>query len=380
MKTVIAADSFKGSLSSLEAAAAIERGIRRVRPDDEIYAAALADGGEGTAAALCAAMGAARQTIVVTGPLETAVECTYGIDWKHQTAVMEMSAAAGLTLAAEAERNPLHTTTYGVGQMIRDAIYKGCRRMIVGIGGSATNDGGAGMLQALGYGLLDGEGKQIPFGAKGLKRLAAITEESVIPELRECCFHIACDVTNPLLGKTGCSIVYGPQKGADGKTAEEMDLWMRHYAQTVCRQYPQADPNQAGCGAAGGLGFAFLTFTNAVLESGIEIVAKETGLEERIQGADLVITGEGRMDGQSVSGKAPVGIARIAKKYGKPVIALVGSAARDAAVCNREGIDAIFPIVRECLPLREAMNPDCARKNLEDTAEQVMRLWNIGCR
>lgn len=377
MKVVVAVDSFKGSLTSIEAGAAIREGICRVRPDAEISVFPLADGGEGTVEALISGMGGIRRRIIVTGPLGRPVECTYGIIEETGTAVIEMSAAAGITLVPEQERNPLYTTTYGVGEMIRDAIAGNCRKFIVGIGGSATNDGGIGMLQALGYGFLDASGKQVSFGARGLEELKTITDTFVLPELKECVFRVACDVTNTLCGEQGCSAVYGPQKGATPSMVRQMDKWMGCYAALSEKKYPKANPMQAGCGAAGGLGFGFLTFTNAVLESGIQIVLEETGLEDLIRQADLVITGEGRLDGQSAMGKAPVGIARMAKKYGKPVIALAGSVAKEAAQCNQNGIDAFFPIVRGITTLEEAMKRRTAEENLADTAEQVIRLWSI---
>ena len=291
-----------------------------------------------------------------------------------KTAIVEMSGAAGITLVPGPERNPLKTTTYGVGEVIRDAMYQGCRRFVVGIGGSATNDGGIGMLQALGYGILDAKGKQVPFGAQGLEVLSRITEEHVIPELKECSFRIACDVTNPLCGPMGCSAVYGPQKGADPEMIKKMDGWLAHFAELAKEKYEKADPDREGTGAAGGLGFAFLTFTNAVLESGVKIVLEETNLDQYVRDADIVITGEGRLDGQTVMGKAPIGVAKTAKKYGKVVAAFSGCVTRDAAACNEAGIDAFFPILRTVVTLEEAMRPEQARQNLADTAEQVFRM------
>ena len=376
MKIVVAIDSLKGSLSSLEAGAAIREGFLRADPDARVEVRPLADGGEGTVEALAAGMGGTLHKVTVTGPLGAPVECAYGILPDGKTAVVEMSGAAGITLIPAEERNPLHATTYGVGQVLRDAIDRGCRRFIVGIGGSATNDGGAGMLQALGFGFLDKAGRNIPGGAAGLAELDAITTENVLPELAECTFKIACDVTNPLCGPKGCSAVYGPQKGATPEMIRQMDGWLARYAQLAARCRPEtADPENPGTGAAGGLGFAFLTFTNAVLESGIDIVLEETRLADCLRDADLVVTGEGRLDGQTAMGKAPVGVARLAKQYGKPVIAFAGSVTQDAAACNRAGIDAFFPILRGICTLEEAMDPDNARRNLTDTAEQVFRLW-----
>ena len=374
MKVTVAIDSLKGSLSSMEAGEAIKSGICRVYPHAEVNVRPLADGGEGTAYALTTGMGGEWITMEATGPLGKPVSCSYGIIRDSKTAIIEMSAAAGITLVSEAERNPMNTTTYGVGEMIVDAIRRGCRRFIVGIGGSATNDGGIGMLQALGYGLLTKEGKQVPFGAKGLSVLEQITEEHVIPELAECSFKIACDVTNTLCGEQGCSAVYGPQKGADPTMIMQMDKWLAYYAALAKEKYPRANMKQAGTGAAGGLGFAFLTFTNAVLESGIKIVLDETCLSKYIEDSDIVITGEGRLDGQTVMGKAPIGVARIAKEYGKPVIAFSGCVTKDATACNESGIDAVFPILRGVVTLDEAMKAENAAANMSDTVEQAFRL------
>lgn len=374
MKITIAMDSFKGSLSSIEAGKAVEAGIHRVYPQAEINVRPLADGGEGTAYALTTGMGGEWITMEATGPLGKPVSCSYGIIRDSQTAIIEMSAAAGITLVPEAERNPLHTTTYGVGEMIADAIERGCRKFLVGIGGSATNDGGIGMLQALGFGFLSKEGKQVPYGAKGLSELVRIKDDNVIPQLAECSFRIACDVTNPLCGEQGCSAVYGPQKGADPAMIKQMDQWLADYAALAKETYPNADGRHPGTGAAGGLGFAFLTFANAVLASGITIVLDETHLSNDIMDSDMVITGEGRLDGQTVMGKAPIGVAKLAKEYGKPVIAFCGCATKDAVMCNEAGIDAFFPILREVVPAEEAMKTENAAANMSDAVEQAFRL------
>ena len=379
MKAVIAIDSLKGSLSSMEAGYAIADGIRRVHGQDaEIVVRPLADGGEGTVEALVSGMSGVTQNVMVTGPLGIPVNCEYGIIESSHTAVIEMSGAAGITLVPDEKRNPLYTTTYGVGEVIKDAIAKGCRRFIVGIGGSATNDGGVGMLQALGYGFLDKEGKQVPFGARGLEVLEEITDEYVLPELAECEFRVACDVTNILCGENGCSAVYGPQKGATPSMVMQMDNWLKHYAKLAEKKFTKANANQAGTGAAGGLGFAFLSFTNAVLESGIKIVLEETCLEKYMENVDIVITGEGRLDGQTAMGKAPVGVARLAKKHDIPVIAFAGSVTKEAVACNQNGIDAFFPILRGVVTLEEAMKPENAKANMTDTVEQVFRLMNMG--
>ena len=400
MKVVVAIDSWKGSLGSLEAGASIAEAVHRVFPEAEVLVRPLADGGEGTVEALTLGMNGRMETVQVTGSLGTSVEASYGIieeskegcvereDGAEQescdrtmertkTAIIEMAAAAGITLVDEKHRNPLDTTTFGVGEMICDAIHKGCRKFIVGIGGSATNDGGIGMLQAFGFEFLNANGKQVPFGAKGLAEIVTIIDEHVLPELKECEFKVACDVTNPLCGTQGCSAVYGPQKGATPAMIEDMDQWLFHYARLTKETYPHANWNQAGTGAAGGLGFAFLSYTNAVLESGIQILLEETRLESYIKAADIVITGEGRLDGQTVMGKAPIGVAAIAKKYGKPVLAFSGCVTEEVGVCNQYGIDAFFPVLRTVTTLEEAMEEEQAKRNLSATVEQVFRLVKL---
>jgi glycerate kinase len=377
MKVVIAIDSFKGSMSSMEAGNAAAEGIKRAQPDTKITVRPLADGGEGTVEALVQGMNGKIQNVMVTGPLGKPVCSQYGIIRDTKTAVIEMAEAAGLPLVPREKRNPLHTTTYGVGEIIRDAIKKGCRRFIIGIGGSATNDGGIGMLQALGYGFLDKEGKPVPFGAKGLEILETITVTEVLPELKECEFRIACDVTNKLCGSDGCSAVYGPQKGADFEMIAQMDAWMKKYALLAGEKFGGGNEEKEGAGAAGGLGFAFLTFTNAVLEPGIKLILEETGLENYIKEADIVVTGEGRLDGQTVMGKAPIGVAHLAKKYGIPVIGFAGSVGAEASKCNEYGIDAFFSILQRISTLEEAMHLKNAKENLTATSEQVFRLLSF---
>lgn len=374
MNVVVAMDSFKGSLSGLEAGNGVKEGILKAMPGANVSVYPLADGGEGTVEALVLGLNGKLEKVMVTGPLGEPVECTYGILESTGTAVIEMSGAAGITLVPEQDRNPLNTTTYGVGEVIKDAIRKGCRHFIVGIGGSATNDGGIGMLQALGYGMLDCDGKQVAFGAKGLEQLVTIHDDDVISELKECDFRIACDVVNPLCGEKGCSAIFGPQKGATLSMIAQMDQWLEAYATMTAAKYKNVDASFPGTGAAGGMGFAFLAYTNAVLESGIRIVLDETKLEERILNADMVVTGEGRLDGQTIFGKAPIGVAELAKKYGKKVLAFAGSVTEDAIECNAHGVDAFFPVVRDVCTLQEAMDRDNAKKNIVSTVEQVFRL------
>ena len=378
MKVVVAIDSFKGSLSSMEAGQAIAEGVKRVYQHAEVVVRPLADGGEGTVEALVEGMGGVFVTKEVTGPLGEKVEAVYGIieskDDLSKTAIIEMSAAAGITLVPEESRNPMNTTTYGVGELILDAIERGCRHFIVGIGGSATNDGGVGMLQALGYDFVTQEGKAISYGGNGLRELSNIEESNVNPTLKECTFKVACDVTNPLCGENGSSAIFGPQKGATPEMVQELDQLLLHYAELSKNINSHSDRFYPGTGAAGGMGFAFLTYTNATLESGIQIVLTETKLEELIITADVVVTGEGRLDGQTALGKAPIGVASLAKKHQKKVLAFAGAVTPDAKECNQHGIDAFFPILRGVVMLKEAMNKEVAHQNMVDTVEQVFRV------
>lgn len=373
---LIAADSFKGSLSSMEAGRSIERGIKRVYKNARTVVLPLADGGEGTVKAAASGDNGRICQVNVTGPLGRKVLCEYAVI-NGDTAVIEMAGAAGITLLNKNERNPLYTTTYGVGEVIKHAVNTGLRKFIIGIGGSATNDGGAGMLQALGFRLEGNNGKQTGHGAAGLKDLAVITDETAMPELKECIFKVACDVTNPLCGINGCSMVFGPQKGASQDMAVQMDTWLRHYSVLARNVNPVADSNIPGAGAGGGIGFAFMAFLNASLEPGANLILKETGFMEYVKTAKLVITGEGCLDGQTVMGKAPARAAAIAKKYNKPVIAFAGSVTDKAVLCNNTGIDAFFPVLRSVCTLEEVMDKKRAEKNIEDTAEQVFRLIQV---
>ena len=378
MKAVVAIDSFKGSLSTLEAGNAVKEGILRVYENASVTVSTLADGGEGTVDAIVSSRGGEYISVSVTGPLGKPVMAGYGLLRETHTAVIEMSAAAGITLIEKEQRNPLYTTTYGVGELIKHAITAhGCRKFLIGIGGSATNDGGVGMLQALGFELLDDEEKQIPKGAIGLSRLTKINIENAFPPLKECSFKIACDVQNPLCGELGCSAVYGPQKGATPQMIADMDKWLSAYAELTQKALGKELSGFPGAGAAGGLGFAFLAYLNGELESGIKMVIEATELERLISDADIVITGEGRLDSQSCMGKAPVGVAGAAKKFGKPVIALAGCVTADAKACNEHGIDAFFPILKAPCTLEDAMDKTNAYRNLADTAEQCFRLLKI---
>lgn len=373
MKVVVAIDSLKGSLSSIEAGTSIKEGILSVC-EAEVIVKPLADGGEGTVEALLSGMGGREIMLEVTGPLGKKLTSSYGILTDNRTAVIEMAAAAGIKLVSKEDLNPLYTTTFGVGEMIKDAINKGCRNFIIGIGGSATNDGGLGMLQALGYQFFDERGKLVGPEGRELNKIADFSTVLSLKELKECTFKIACDVTNPLYGPLGASPVFGPQKGATPEIVEILDKGLKNFAEVVKKVLGQDTASYPGTGAAGGLGFAFLSFLNGTLESGINIILEEIGLEEDILDADYVITGEGKLDFQTSMGKAPVGVAKLAKKYGKKVIAFAGGTTKDAAKCNEEGIDAYFSILQLPMTVEEAMEFNTARMNLFSAAAQVFRL------
>lgn len=372
MKVVIAIDSFKGSMSSMESGMAAKEGVLSVYPDAEVVIKPLADGGEGTVDAFTSGTFANKMEVSVTGPLGQNVTAAYAAMEKEGFVVMEMAAASGITLVEE--KAPLEATTYGVGEMILDAIGKGYRDFIMGIGGSATNDGGVGMLQALGYRFLDENGVALGLGAKILEKIVAVDDSNVEPALNECRFRIACDVNNPLYGEKGATYIFGPQKGVTPKLAPALDEAMKNYA-TVSASYVGKDyALEPGAGAAGGLGFAFKAYLNAELLPGIQLMLDATKLEDDIKDADYVITGEGRLDGQTAMGKVPVGVAKLAKKYGKTVLAFAGAVTKDAKNCNAEGIDAFFPIVRGVTTLEDAMDVENAKANMRDTVEQVFRL------
>jgi glycerate kinase len=373
MKVVVAIDSLKGSMTSMEAGRAIREGILNVLPDTEVIVKPLADGGEGTTEALVEGLGGELVETEVHGPLETPVKAVYGVIKETGTAIMEMAVAAGIILVGK-DKRPLDATTYGVGEMIRDAVRRGCREFIIGIGGSATNDGGIGMLTALGYEFLDARGAAVGIGAGALGKVASIRTGRVLPELKECRFRIACDVTNPLCGVNGATYIYGPQKGVTEDLRDSLDEAMDSYAQVIRDCLGTDHRESEGAGAAGGLGFAFLSCLNADLQPGIGLVMDAVDMEKTMEGADLVFTGEGRLDGQTAMGKAPVGIAKLAKKHGAKVVALAGAVIEGAEKCNENGIDAFFPILRRIVTLDEAMDPKTAKENMIRTAEQVIRL------
>lgn len=374
MKVVIAIDSLKGSLSSMETGMAIKDGILAAKPDADVIVKPLADGGEGTTDALIEGMNGERIDLTVTGPMHTPVDAYYGYLKDTNTAVMEMASAAGITLVPDSEKNPLLATSYGVGEMINDAIQRGCRNFIIGIGGSVTNDGGIGMLKALGVRFLDENGEDAGDGGQALAKIARIDVSGMNPLLKECHIQVACDVNNPLCGENGSTYVYGPQKGVTEDMKKTLDEAMAHFARVTSETLENDYMNTPGAGAAGGLGYAFLAYTGAALTPGIELILDAVGLEEELSGADVVVTGEGRLDFQTAMGKAPVGVARLAKKYNAKVIAFAGSVTKEATACNKEGIDAFFPILRGVCTLAEAMDPVAARNNMTATVEQVFRL------
>lgn len=374
MKVVVAIDSLKGSLSSTEAGTAAKEGILNAKPDAKVIVKPLADGGEGTVDALIEGLNGERVDITVTGPMGAPVPCYYGYLKESNTAIIEMASAAGITLVLDKEKNPLLATTYGVGEMIANAMELGCRNFIIGIGGSATNDGGIGMLKALGYEFLDKDGTDTGEGAQALAKVASVNTEKRNPLISQCKFRIACDVNNPLCGKNGATYIYGPQKGVTDDLKADLDAGMANFAKITAAVLGHDNSKTEGAGAAGGLGFAFLSYIGAELTPGIELILNAVGLEDELKDADIAVTGEGRLDHQTAMGKAPVGVARLAKKHGAKVIAFAGAVTEGATACNKAGIDAFFPIVRGAATLEEAMEKENAYKNMAAAVEQVFRL------
>lgn len=372
MNVLISIDSFKGSMTSMQAGKAAKAGILKAVPDADVAICPLADGGEGTTDALVEGMGGEKIELEVTGPLGEKVNCYYGFIEDKSTAVMEMASVAGLTLVYE--KNPMSATTFGVGEMIADAVKRGCENIIIGIGGSATNDGGIGMLKALGYQFLDENGKDVGEGAAALGKVQKILDNKVDTRFSKVNFMVACDVDNPLCGKNGATYVFGAQKGVTNEMKPVIDSAMKCFADKTKEKLGISCENVPGAGAAGGLGFAFLSYLNAKLVPGVKLVMQAADIEEKIKKADIVVTGEGRLDSQTVMGKAPIGVAKLAKKYNKKVIAFAGSVSEDAFLCNENGIDAFFTIVRGITTLDEAVKIETAVKNMELTVEQVFRL------
>jgi len=353
MKIVVAPDSFKGSLTAIEVSDAIEKGIREVFPEAEIIKIPMADGGDGTVECLVNATGGKILEEKVIGPLGNEVWAFYGILGDRKTAIVEMAAASGLTLVPENKRDPLITTTYGTGQLIKAALNQGCRKMIIGIGGSATNDGGAGMVQALGTKLLDKDGEEIGFGGGELKKIVKIDISCMDKRLSDIKVLAASDVNNPLCGPQGASRIYGPQKGATPEIIEELDESLAYFAELIKRDLHKDIKDIPGAGAAGGLGASLIAFLNAELRPGIEIMIEAVKLEQAIKDADLVITGEGKIDSQTIYGKAPIGVAKIAKKYNVPVVAVAAIIEEDSRIFQSYGIDTLIKVSEPPMRLSE---------------------------
>ncbi|MDF0606808.1 glycerate kinase [Neisseriaceae bacterium TC5R-5] len=381
MKIVIAPDSYKESLTAMQVASEIEAGFREIFPDAEYCKMPMADGGEGTVQAMLDASDGQWQQLSVTGPLGQVVSAFYGLTGGTHMAVIEMAAASGLALVPLAQRNPLLTTSRGTGELILAALDAGAWHFVLGIGGSATNDGGAGMLQALGIGLLDEAGESLGPGGAELARLARIDLSGLDSRLSHCRFDVACDVSNPLLGPQGASAVFGPQKGADSQMVAQLDAALAHFAHIIVRDLGVEVAHIPGAGAAGGMGAALLAFLHGRLRSGSDIIAEAIGLDAAVQGAQLVLTGEGRIDSQSIQGKTPIGVARVAQRYGVPVIALAGGLARDRAVVHQYGLDAVFGAVCQPCSVVDAMaeaafNVRSAARNIAATLKLGMGLAN----
>lgn len=371
-KILIAPDSFKGCLSSSEVAFAIEQGILSVSPKCQTIKIPVADGGEGTCDTLVAALGGEKVKLTVHDPLMRPIEAAYGILSDGHTAVIEMAAASGLTLLQKNEHNPMFTTTYGTGEMIKDALLKGCREFLIGIGGSATNDAGTGMLRALGFKFLNNDGKDTTEGGQSLALICSVDDSEVLPLLKEAKFTVACDVNNPFSGANGAAYVYAPQKGADASMVKALDVGLEVFRRFVLQQ-KRIDLNDVpGVGAAGGLGGGLVAFLNASLKPGIEMVLEAVNFKEHLNGADLVITGEGKLDRQTGMGKTPAGILKMATAHHVPVIAIGGSI-EDVESLNKSGFLSVHAITQGPIPLEEAMGKEIAIKNIRSTVTQLMR-------
>ncbi|MGG7782236.1 glycerate kinase [Klebsiella aerogenes] len=376
MKIVIAPDSYKESLSALDVATAIETGFREIYPHAEYVKVPVADGGEGTVEAMVAATQGHIVQVSVTGPLGEPVNAFYGLSGDMRCAYIEMAAASGLESVPPTRRNPLLTTSWGTGELIRHALDAGVSQIIIGIGGSATNDGGAGMAQALGAKLLSAGQQQIAPGGGALETLARIDLSELEPRLADCRIDVACDVTNPLTGPQGASAVFGPQKGATAAMIERLDRGLQHFAQIIDRDLDIDVLNLEGGGAAGGMGAALYAFCGANLRPGIEIVTDALGLAELVADADLVITGEGRIDSQTIHGKVPVGVAKVAKRFNVPVIGIAGSLTADVGVVHQHGLDAVFSVLYSVCTLDEALANAAA--NVRMTARNVAAVLEMG--
>lgn len=376
MKIVIAPDSYKESLSALEVATAIERGFREIFPSANYVKLPVADGGEGTVEAMVAATQGRIIHVPVTGPLGEPVEGFYGLSGDDQSAFIEMAAASGLELVPPSQRNPLKTTSWGTGELIRHALDAGVKHIIIGIGGSATNDGGAGMVQALGAKLLDAAQKPVGLGGGELATLARIDLTGLDKRLKACRIEVACDVTNPLTGEEGATAVFGPQKGATPEMIVTLDNALAHYAQVIARDLDIDVLNLSGGGAAGGMGAALYAFCGAQLRQGIEIVTDALHLADQVADADLVITGEGRIDSQTIHGKVPVGVANVAKRFNRPVIGIAGSLMADVGVVHEHGIDAVFSVIYTICSLEDAL--ENASENVRMAARNIAAALKVG--
>lgn len=377
MKIIVAVDSFKGSITTVMAADTIENGIKKVFPQADVVKIPMADGGEGTVDTLVIGTGGIKKQVEVTDPLGGKIIAEYGMI-NGDTAVIEMAAASGLPLVPEDKRNPMVTTSYGTGELIKAALDEGCRKIIMGVGGSATNDAGVGMTQALGMSFKDNKNNEIGYGGGSLSNISSIDSEGLDERLKECEFMIASDVTNKLCGDEGASAIYGPQKGATKEMIKILDKNLRHLAKKIKDDCNKDVLDIPGCGAAGGLPTLLLTYGNVALKSGIEIVLDTINFEKHLPNTDLVITGEGRIDKQSVFGKVPVGVAEKAKKYDIPVLAIVGGIGEGASSVYEYGVDSIMSIVNKPMPLSEAM--ENSTELLEDVTERVMRSIKMGVR
>lgn len=376
MRIVVAPDSFKGSVSALGVAKAMEKGILTVFPEAEILKVPIADGGEGTVEALVDATGGQLIYEDVMGPLGEKVKAYWGILGDNETAVMEMASASGLPLVPKEKRDPRITTTYGTGELIKAALDKGIRKIIIGIGGSATNDGGMGMARALGVLFLDADGNELPHGGAALANLAEIDMANIDPRLNETEIMVACDVDNPLCGPRGASAVYGPQKGATPEMVTQLDRALCTYAEVASKVTGKDLINYPGAGAAGGLGAGLLFFTNAELRPGVEIVLETLGMAALVEGCDLVITGEGRTDFQTAYGKAPVGLAKVAKLWDIPVVCIAGGLGKGADDVLAQGIDGLASTVPSPMTLEECM--EAGDELIENATARVCRLVKVG--
>ena len=374
---VLAPDSFKESMTAKEVCEAMERGIRKANSQIRCIHIPMADGGEGTMQSLVDATGGRVYSKEVVGPLGNNVVAEYGILGNGEIGVIEMASASGIHLVDSEKRNPLITTTFGTGQLIKACLDKGVKKLLIGIGGSATNDGGAGFIQALGGRLLDENGDDLSYGGGALAKLHTIDLSNLDERLKYVSVEVACDVNNPLCGKEGASYVFGPQKGATREMIEILDQNLSHYAEVIKEQLGKDVISKAGAGAAGGLGAGLMAFLDVKLKSGIEMVIEYANLEEKVRDADMVWTGEGSIDFQTQYGKTPLGVAMIAKKYNKSVIALAGRVGNDIDVLYDKGIDAIFGIMRGVTSIEEALVK--GPENVEKTSENIIRLLNISC-